>query len=69
LPIIASYVRREVRPDVGARGAEPDEEGLVLLNGLPDEAHGVSVDLIVERLHPLRREGAVVLDALLAVRT
>ena len=55
-----------MRDDVHARRIEPEEERLVCLPGLVDELERVAQDLVVDRLHAVGTERAVVLDLLLA---
>ena len=56
----------EVGDDVHPRRVEPDEERLAVALRLVDELERVIEDLVVDRLHPLGRERAGVLDLLLA---
>ena len=55
-----------VRPEVHVRGVHPEEERLALIMLALDEVDGAVDDLVVDRLHPLLRQRAGVLDLLLA---
>ena len=65
-PRLPLRLRLEVGVDVHAGRVEPDEPGLAALLLLVDELDGLGEHLLVHRLHPLLRQRAGVLAALLA---
>ena len=52
----------QMRPDVHASAVEPDEERLARRVGTVHEVERAVEDFLVDRLHPLLRQGAGVLD-------
>ena len=67
-PVLPYAFLLEVRPDVHARGVPPEEERLVRLLRLLHIIQRELGDFLVNRLHALDGERAVVLDLLGAVR-